>query len=45
MSPMKAAPTSSLSREGGVNTVTMIYDGEEMSFSPMESRHADTGKL
>ena len=26
-----------LSREGGVNTVTMIYDGEEMSFSPMES--------
>ena len=22
---------------GGVNTVTMIYDGEEMSFSPMES--------
>lgn len=26
-----------LSREGGFNTVTMIYDGEEMSFSPMES--------
>ena len=26
-----------LSREGGVNTVTMIYGGEEMSFSPMES--------
>ena len=26
-----------LSREGGVNTVTMIYDGGEMSFSPMES--------
>ena len=26
-----------LSCEGGVNTVTMIYDGEEMSFSPMES--------
>ena len=26
-----------LSREDGVNTVTMIYDGEEMSFSPMES--------
>ena len=26
-----------LSREGGVNTVTMIYDGEKMSFSPMES--------
>ena len=26
-----------LSRESGVNTVTMIYDGEEMSFSPMES--------
>lgn len=26
-----------LSREGGVNTVTMIYDDEEMSFSPMES--------
>ena len=26
-----------LSREGGVNTVTMIYDGEEMSFAPMES--------
>ena len=26
-----------LSREGGINTVTMIYDGEEMSFSPMES--------
>ena len=26
-----------LSREGGVNTVTMIYDGEGMSFSPMES--------
>lgn len=26
-----------LSREGGVNTVMMIYDGEEMSFSPMES--------
>ena len=26
-----------LSREGGVNTVTMIYDGEEMTFSPMES--------
>ena len=26
-----------LSCEDGVNTVTMIYDGEEMSFSPMES--------
>ena len=26
-----------LSREGGVNTVTMIYDGGETAFSPMES--------
>lgn len=26
-----------LSREGGVNTVTMIYDGGETAFAPMES--------